>query len=265
MPEDYAPDFAKFTEATTPAENWIARQLETSRKGIEQDIANYNFAEAVDKVYHLLWDDFADWFVEASKTKFSADFASFALGTFLKLAHPFVPFITEVIWTTLNADDSLLITQEWPDELIFDAKSAEDFAKIQEFVSEIRYVLSQLPNGKYSLNFAKTDKLIRENQDLIKSLAKLKEIRETEEKTGLRIAVHGREAWLDISDELIYEHQQNLEKRLLEFRENLTKLEARLANKGYIERAPKELVDETRDELAKIREQIKRLVAELEA
>ena len=132
-----------------------------------------------------------------------------------------------------------------------------------ELVREIRFVQSQLPNGKYNLIFSKNDQLVRENQSLVKTLANLKEIREVEEGKGLRIAVHGREVWLDISDELLYEHQQNLEKRLLEFRENAKKLEARLANKGYVDRAPKELVDETRDELAKARAQIERLVGEI--
>ena len=262
--DDFKPDFAKFAEAQTPAEHWILSKIEAARNGINQDIANYNFAEAVDKVYHLLWDDFADWFVESSKTDFHADFLAFALAQVLKLAHPFTPFITETIWTTLqDKENDLLIGASWPTEMIFDAKKAEDFAKITELVREIRFVQSQLPNGKYNLIFSKNDQLVRENQSLVKTLANLKEIREVEEGKGLRIAVHGREVWLDISDELLYEHQQNLEKRLLEFRENAKKLEARLANKGYVDRAPKELVDETRDELAKTQAQIERLAGEI--
>lgn len=272
LPEDFAPDFAKFVDAETSAEHWIAREIEISRKGIEADIANYNFAEAVDKVYHLLWDSFADWFVEASKDDFRPDFLIFALAQILKLAHPFTPFITETIWQTLNAgspesEASLLITEPWPDEILFDQNKADDFAKILEFVKETRYLTSQLPNGRYKIIFAKSDLLLHANSALVKTLARLAEIRELgehESGRGLRIAVHGREAWLDISDELLYEHQQNLEKRLLEFRENAQKLESRLANKGYVERAPENLVAETRTELAKAKSQIERLVAELE-
>ena len=267
LPDDYAPDFAKFTDAAMPAEHWILREIERARQGIEADIANYNFAEAVDKIYHLLWDSFADWFIEASKEEFHPDFLVFALSQILKLAHPFTPFITETIWTTLNTDNSLLINELWPDEILFDEKKADDFAKIVEFVKETRYLTSQLPNGKYRLIFAKSDRLLRENSALVKTLARLAEIRElgeNESGRGLRIAVHGREAWLDISDDLLYEHQQNLEKRLLEFRENAAKLQKRLDNKGYVERAPKELVDETRAELAKTEQQIQRLVTELD-
>lgn len=267
LPNDYMPDFVKFTDATTPAEHWILRELERARQGIESDIANYNFAEAIDKVYHLLWDSFADWFIEASKDQFRPDFLVFALSQLLRLSHPFTPFITETIWTTLNADDSLLITEPWPDEILFDDAQAEEFDQVRDFVMEIRYVVSQLPNGKYVVIFANSDRLLRRNSALVKTLAHLANIRElgdNEPGRGLRIAVHGREAWIDINEELLYEHQQNLEKRLLEFRENAQKLESRLANKGYVERAPEKLVTETRNELAKAKSQIERLVAELE-
>lgn len=266
LPDDYAPDFTKFIDAKTPAEHWIARELENARRGIESDIANYNFAEAVDKVYHLLWDSFADWFIEASKDDSRLDFLVFALSQILKLAHPFTPFITETIWMTLNADDSMLITEPWPEEILYDNDQAHIFAQIREFVLELRYVLAQLPNGKYSVIFDSSDQVLRDYSNLVKSLARLKNIRplnDGEQSHGLRLAVHGREAWLDISDDLLYQHQQNLEKRLLAFRQNQHKLEARLANHGYIEHAPANLVTETRDELVKTKDQIARLVTEL--
>jgi len=131
-------------------------------------------------------------------------------------------------------------------------------------VSEVRYVTSELPgNERYSLLYM-DDSLVIDNSDLIFKLARLKSIGHTDQPRGLRLAASGRDAWLDISAETLYEHQANLEKRLSATRKEAEILEARLSNESYVAKAPAELVDESRKTLLEKQSAIVRLEHELE-
>ena len=249
-------------EPESLAEHWITRQLNMAREQIDESIKNYRFAEAVDTVYRVIWDDVADWFIEASKIDGRPEFMLHILEICLKIVHPFAPFVTEAIWTALNNGDVLLATQKWPSELSFSDVAAAEFDRIRELVTETRFVLAQLPNGKYDMLY-QNDTLISDHSELIKSLANLKSVQKVDHAKGLRIASTNREAWLNLSPEMIYDHQSRLEARLLETRKVAAKLKARLANKGYIDNAPKHLVNETQREITEKELLIKRLVAEL--
>src|SRR5690606_33842128 len=124
-------------------------------------------------------------------------------------------FVTETIWQTLPwHEDSLLIVEPWPEMIAFDDIAAAEFGRVQDLVSEARFVTTALPgNEKYGLLY-QTDSLIEDNRDLIKRLAKLKEVSYADQPRGLRLAVVGRDAWLDVSPETLAEHQSNLESRL---------------------------------------------------
>jgi len=248
----------------TAADYWILYQLDNARKQIDKHIKNYRFAEAVDTVYHTVWDDMADWFIEASKIDSRSGFLCHVLDIALRLVHPFAPFVSETIWTTLHDDDSLLISQSWPEKLSFDKKKADEFDQIKELVSNIRLVTTQLPAGKYDLLY-QNDVMITENADLIKSLANLKSVKEIEQGRGLRLATTNHAAWLDLSDELAYEHQERLEAHLADTRREITMLENRLANPNYTVKAPAHLVNETKTQLDKKRALETRLMTELGA
>ena len=183
--------------------------------------------------------------------------------TCLRLSHPFAPFVTETIWQTLSWTDSLLAKEHWPLQLQADEISAGQFTRIQALEAESRYVTSELPgNQRYVLLF-QNDSLIADNALLIKHLARLKDIAEVDQPRGLRLAASNREAWLDIDEKTLYEHQSNLEKRLVETRLHLKKLKARLENDNYLKKAPPHLVEETKLEVEDTSKLIERLVAEL--
>ena len=92
---------------------------------------------------------------------------------------------------------------------------------------------------------------------------RLKEIAKIDQPRGLRLAASNREAWLDIDSETLYEHQTNLEVRLAAARTRQKGLQSRLDNPSYIEKAPENLVQETKDELIETDKLIKRLTEEL--
>ncbi len=259
--ESYQP---RTPEPKSMADHWIVRQLNRASAQLETEIENHRFAEAGETVYHAVWDDVADWFIEASKTEENLDMLAYVLDTSLKIAHPFAPFVTETIWQSLDWHNDLLMSTAWPTEVTYDDIAAAEFSRLQKLVVEARYVMSELPgNERYTMLY-QDDSLVADNTGLIKHLAKLKDIQHVDVSRGLRLAASGRDAWLDLSEEVLYEHQTNLEVRLAETRAFVNTLEARLANDNYVKKAPEHLVEESRKELESKQKIIERLEAELE-
>lgn len=247
----------------TLVDHWIIRELLAASTDIDTQLENYRFAEASETVYHAIWDNVADWFIEASKTQDNPDMLAWVLETSLKIAHPFAPFVTETIWQSLGWSKTPLISSSWPSPLAYDEIAAAEFEQLQKLVVEARYVMAELPgNEKYSLLY-QSDSLIADNADVIKHLVRVKEVREVDQARGLRLAASNREAWLDVSEETLYEHQTNLEVRLAQTRQFIKNLETRLGNENYIQKAPAQLVEESRKELEAKKELEKRLENEL--
>lgn len=246
------------------ADDWIVSELNSAIDTIDAHLKKYRFAEATDTVYHVVWDSVADWYVEASKTELNPDMLAWVLETILKLTHPFAPFVSETIWQTLPWTDSLLIKETWPTSLDYDQIAAGQFKRIQKLVVEARYVMSELPtNKRYSLLY-QTDSLVEDNLELIKHLTKTPSVESVDQARGLRLAASGREVWLDVDADTLYEHQTNLEVRLAETRQQADNLAKRLANEGYLAKAPAKLVEESRQELENTQKLIVRLQDELD-
>jgi valyl-tRNA synthetase len=251
-------------EPITPADHWIVRQLNSATTDISQKIESYRLSEAKDALYHAIWDNVADWYVEASKQQDNGPMLTWVLDTCLKLAHPFAPFVTETIWQTLSWHNNLLITSNWPKETQYDDIAAAEFSRLKKLVTEIRFVVSELPdNDQYSLLY-QNDSLIADNVQLIQKLANLKDVQAVDQARGLRLAASGREAWLDVSAKTLYEHQTNLEARLAETHNQIALLEARLNNEDYIKKAPADLIENSKDQLELQKALSQRLIKELE-
>ncbi|HET6622611.1 MAG TPA: valine--tRNA ligase [Candidatus Saccharimonadales bacterium] len=249
--------------AKTVADQWVVDRLLAARDTIDEHLGVYRFAEAADTVYHVIWNEVADWYLEAAKTNPDPAMLAWVLETCLKLAHPFAPFVTETIWTTLERSDIPLISTTWPLDLDRRPLEAATFEGIRQLVSEIRYVASDLPGGKQTLLF-ENDRLVGDNRELIGQLARLKQVKQTTQPQGIRLAVPNREAWLAVDEEVLYEHQTKLEVRLADTRQQIDKLKTRLANANYVAQAPAKIVDETRRQLADNQQLAERLQSELD-
>ena len=246
------------------ADYWIARQLDEAAQSLDRQIATYHFAEAGETIYHTVWDDVADWYIEASKVDQNIDMNAYVLDTILRLTHPFAPFLTETIWQALPWHDTILASETMPDRLEYDDIAAAAFGRLKDLVSEARYVVSELPgNKRYGLLYM-DDSLVADNIELVKKLARVTSVEHVDQARGLRLAASGRDVWLDIDDETLYEHQANLEKRLAEERQHIRTLETRLANDNYVAKAPAALVEESRKTLREKQELVTRLQKELQ-
>lgn len=251
-------------KAKSMADHWIVRELSTTSQKISELLDSYRFAEASETIYHSLWSNVADWYIEASKDQPNNDLLAWVLDTTLRITHPFAPFVTETIWQTLPWYDGLLIKASWPEALEYNEIAASEFERLQQLITEARFVQSELPGtGKYSLLYG-SDSLVADNSDLIKRMARLHDVSKTDQPRGLRLAVSGREAWLDIDAKTLEEHESNLEVRLNEAHANVKHLKARLDTPSYVEKAPSHLVEQTREELKEAEALVARLQTELE-
>lgn len=262
LPEDFK------LESPIPeslADHWIIRQLTTAADTIASQLENYRFSEASETMYHTIWDDVADWYIEASKKQSNPQLLAWVLDTSLRIAHPFAPFVTETIWQTLGwHGEELLITSHWPTMTDYNDIAAAEFEQLQTLVAETRYVLSELPPGKKYTLLYQSDSLVEDNRETIAWLARLDKVEQADQARGLRIAASNREAWLDIDEETLYEHQTNLERRLVDARQEAANLSGRLNNPSYVEKAPERLVEESRQQLAEKNALIERLERELD-
>lgn len=248
----------------TLADHWVLYRLDEARRSVDELMEKFRFSEAADVVYHTIWNDVADWYLEASKGQPNETVLAWVLETVLKIAHPFAPFVTETIWTTMDGDRELLVKSPWPKKPDYDRIAAEEFERLKELVIETRFVAKELPGGKQVVLY-ENDSLVADNADVIARLANLESVQYVEKPEGLRIAVPNREAWLKVTPDVLYEHQGKLEKRLAECKQRIMQLEGRLANKNYVKQAPKKIVEQTKEELETLRELETRLGRELSA
>jgi valyl-tRNA synthetase len=252
-------------EPKTPADHWILDKSSILTGAVDEDIDNFRFGEAYQKLYHFIWDDLADWYIEASKSEPNPALLRSVLETTLISLHPFAPFITETIWQQLGHND-LLATQQQPKIPEADKTEAAKFEDLKEIVSEARYLIAATGVKKPRLNYHNAP-LVAEQAELITRLGRLGSVEEATEghNEGLRLVGTNYNCWLDIDIKVAQAYADKLKNQYSTQEETVKRLESRLANKNYIENAPQELVDETKRQLADEKVQLIKILEELQA
>jgi valyl-tRNA synthetase len=245
------------------ADHWILNKLSILTEEINEDIDNFRFSEAYQALYHFVWDDLADWYVEASKTEPNRELLKYVLESSLVLLHPFAPFITEAIWRQLGHED-LLAEQLLPAIQKANEEEALKFNEIKKLVSEVRRIKIATKVNKPSLFFLQAP-VISEHSALIIKMAKLDHTEEALKPNGFGIRILGiqEQAWLDIGHKAASDYFNKLQVNKSQKLDSIRRLKERLDNKSYVENAPKELVDETRQNLADEVELLKQLEEEI--
>jgi len=241
LPEDYSPTAPK---ADTPIDEWMMAKLNSAVADVTTAIEDYRFSDAGQLVYSLLWDDFADWYLEGAKVSPNHDLLVYALETILVLAHPVAPFVTEAIWSSLPWQADLLITTPWP-EANKNRKHDGKFESVKAVIQAARTISAEEKLIKPTV--LTTDKRLVEAQDLMMRLGRIGSIKLVEQGSGLYL---GNEAWIEADTELLKARQSHLEDQRKEKRAYLKSLEAKLGNERYVTSAPEAIVAETRDRKA---------------
>jgi valyl-tRNA synthetase len=257
--DDYKPAEVR---ANSAADHWVLSKLQHSTEVISTHLDNYRFSEAYDVLYHFVWDDFADWYVEASKAQQNLPLLAHCLESILIIAQPFAPFLTETIWQTLAWEgDSLLALRAWPKIASSDAKRAGEFEEIQHIITETRYLLKALKATGITLYYS-DEPAIRDNAELIRRMARLEAVEEVKDGTGIYLTSTSYRCWLNIDSQAAAGYAQELEQKQTEQQKVVAQLEKRLSNKSYVDNAPKEIVTQTKEQLAEAKQLLENLEAE---
>ncbi|HZM63586.1 MAG TPA: valine--tRNA ligase [Candidatus Saccharimonadales bacterium] len=254
-------------EPKTDADHWALAKLGEATSEIAKHLDNYRFGEAYDTLYHFVWDDFADWYIEASKAAENPSLLVFALESILKIAHPFAPFVTETIWQTLAwAPDSVLAASSWPTIPAADKTHAKNFEELKSIVTEIRTIVTAVGAGKVPLTHNGAP-IIEANAELIKQLAKLQTVSFGAQE-GIKLTATRHDLCLAIPLALIQKYAEKLVASRSGEEQAIKRLRERLSNRSYIAHAPAHIVAETKKQLEaaeirlqKIKEEHKRFSA----
>ena len=248
-------------------EDWICREINQARGVLEQCMAEYRFSEAVETIYELIWDKYADWFLESQKLFKNISLLKVSLESILIMLHPFAPFVTEAIWQNLSWTDGMIIDQMWPSLMDFDLISGENFERLIEVVSNIRGMetaLAKFNRGKKFTLLVGEDILVNDNLLLVKFLSRVPAISSTNGvPRGLRLAIANHELYLDVPERVIVDYKDELENKILAIGRELDNLNARMMNPRYVEKAPAGLVRETRNSIAEKEELIEKMKSQL--
>ncbi len=233
---------------TSPQDRWVLSKLGEISKTVSELLENYRYSEAFDAIYSFTWNDFADWYIESSKTQLNVSVLSYCFSNILRIVHPFAPFISEAIWGNLNwQKGEFLATSSWP-EFKFSEVADNDFQTIINLTTEIRFVKATL-GAETKLNLESNNPLINKQLDTLTSLSKLSTAKEGAGGSGLKL--HSADnVWINLSASEIKNFINSLKKQKQDQLATIRNLEARLQNKSYLEKAPAHLVVETKNDLA---------------
>lgn len=239
--------------AQSAADHWVLSKLQQTQERLVQQLDDNRLSEAYETLYHFIWDDVADWYIEASKATPNSSLLMHVLESSLLLAHPFAPFVTETIWQTLAWEqDSILATRAYTQPLPFNAKQAAEFSEIMAIVTETRLILNSLKATGITMYYTKAP-FITNNADTIKRLARLQDVTEVTDGAGLSLTGTRHRVWLDIDATVAQAYIKDLEEQQTKQQAVIKQLEGRLANKSYTHNAPKAIVEQTKAQLADVR------------
>lgn len=259
LSDEYMPQSA---EPKSVSDHWIIHKLQQTHAAISTDLDKYNYSEAYDHLYHFVWDDVADWYIEDSKTEPNKPLLAYLLETVLILAHPFAPFVTETIWQTLSWEGDSLLTSKVLNKIIkADTSKAEVFVEIQNVVTETRFIQNALKVSNATLYHTDVA-FLRDNAATIQRLARLKNVTEVIDGTGLYLTTTTAVCWLDIDQGTAQAYLGELMQKQTKQSVVITQLEQRLGNDSYVKNAPRAILAQTKDQLAAAKEQLASLKRE---
>jgi len=237
--------------------NWFKQKINQSITNIDESFKSYRISEALMIIYKLIWDDFCSWYLEGIKPKYGTPINSLTykktidfLKDILKLIHPFMPFITEEIYSKIKCDDKTdIIISEWPKNCIFNINNIKDFEITKETITAVRNFRKQKNIlDKESVNIhIKENKKINKNLDsIIKKLANVENINYSSEisQIGFNFMIGSNEYFIPFNEKINFKEEiKKLEKDLVYTKGFLKIVNNKLSNKKFVQNAPKELVE----------------------
>ena len=266
-------------------DKWILHEFNELAKEVNENLDKYEIGVAVSKLYDFIWDKFCDWYIELVKPRFSQEGESnltaqntlvYVLSNTLKLLHPFMPFITEEIWQALPHEGESIMISSFPNfnEEFKNVSAFEDMQLIMESIKGIRNIRNEMnvPPSKKATLYIVTDKADVFNQGTVfyTKLASASEVIVQADKTNIpensvSVASPGGEFLLPL-DELVDKAKEleRLEKEKTRLEAEIKRVNGKLSNKGFTDKAPAAVVEEERKKGEQYEAMLKTVLESLE-
>ena len=279
-------------DALEPVDRWIISKLNSLVKEVTDNMESFELGIAVQKIYDFIWDEFCDWYIEMVKPRLynsddskSQNAALWTLKTVLidalKLLHPYMPFITEEIFCTLQSEEESIMISKWP---VFSKERS--FAKDERDIEIIKEAVRGIRNVRTEMNVAPSKKahvyVVSENADIratfeegklfFASLAYASEITIQTDKSGIAddavsVVIANANIYIPFAELVdIKQEIERLEKEEKRLEGELARVNGMLNNERFMSKAPESKVAEEREKLTKytqMRQQVSERLAQL--
>ena len=263
-------------------DKWILSKLNTAIREITENMDRYELGVAAQKIYDFIWDDYCDWYIELTKTRLQGEdedskvraqqVLCHVLTQMLKLLHPFMPFITEEIWQALPHEGDFLMLSDWPvaDAALDFPEEEKAMELIMDAIRGVRTRRSEMnvpPSKKAHLTVATGERdIFVLGVPFLKKLAYASEVTFAQPGTSpeagsVTVVTHAAQISMPLAELVDLEKEKaRMEKELKKNSDELQKLNTKLANPGFVNKAPEHVVKAEQERAVKLTE----LVAKLE-
>ncbi len=264
----------KLPESKSLADKWILSQLNNVVSEVTADIEGYKFSLAGEKLRDFTWNELADWYLEIAKIEQGkSTILNYILNTILKLWHPYTPFVTEAIWQEIYGGQDVLMVSAWPG---VNGNSGEtDFEIIRNIITTIRslrgdYKIDPVKKLGVVISTGEKKELLEQNAEVIKRLARLEELQidKLADKPANSIAFveSGVEVYLNLEGVVDFDKEKKrLQTEIDSLQKYVSVLEKKLANKGFVDNAPEEVVKQETEKLDNSKDKLVRIERQLSA
>ena len=267
-------------------DQWIVSRFNTVAKEVTENLDKFELGMAVSKLYDFIWDDFCDWYIELAKRPLSGEDQAVAQNTrqvlvwvlthTLALLHPFMPFVTEEIWQSLPHDGEALIVAPWPqyEEGHAFPQAEAEMKKVMELITAVRTRRSEMnvpPSKKAHLTVATDEAAVFQlGVPFLKKMAYASEVTivpagQAAEAAGqVTVVTHAAQVSMPLAELVDLEKEKaRMEKELKKNSDELQKLNTKLANPGFVNKAPEHVVKAEQERSVQLTELVAKLKEQL--
>ena len=265
-------------------DKWVLSLYNNVVKEVTENLEKFELGLAVAKLYDFIWDIFCDWYIELCKIRLNGEDAKeketakavliYVFSNTMKLLHPFMPFVTEELWQSIPHDGETIMLSDWPtfkEELVFN-KEENDFELIMQAVRAIRNRRNEMnvpPSKKAALLIeTKHEDLFNSSKQIFNRLASASEITVGEgfnAEGAVCVVTDGAKMFIPLNELIDFEAERaRLNKELEKANVDKEFFEKKLNNPGFVNKAPAQVVEAQKEQLAKVLERIEVLKKSIE-
>ncbi len=278
-------------DCLTAADRWILSKVNSLAKNVTSNLDAYELGIAVQNVYDFIWDEYCDWYIEMVKPRLynqedpTREAALWTLKTVLinalKLLHPFMPFVTEEIFTSIQSEEETIMLSKWPEyseefNFVNDEKSIELMKEAIKSIRNIRAEMNVAPSKKAKVvvvsDNAEVRDIFEKGKVFFAPLAYASEVTVQSDKSGISddavsTAIHNGMIYMPFAELVdIAKEKERLAKEKEKLVKEVERVEKKLSNQGFVSKAPEKVINEEKAKLEKyssmlksVEEQIARL------